>query len=575
MPLFENNAFGVRDLIILQSHINGVDGFQLTQDELDTAGITGDLDDKLNSIADDILLTANAYVIFGDSNDDVLLRAEVNGELNNSSYSGISKDDIVSVEITGSLVTSIGDQTFRDCSNLTSVTIPDSVTSIGTAAFRKCEKMTSITIPDSVESMGDSAFEHCEALTSITLPTNDNFTTIGTDAFAQMYELTEITIPDSVTSIGTNAFLGDSKLDTIYMSDSVRGNLNAAYGSSLIFGDNQSFFGATVKIVNVNANVFFRDSNDDVLHRTEVNGELSDSSYSGISKDDIVSVEITGSNVTSLGQGVFYGCSSLVSITIPDSVTSIDGQAFYGCSSLTGFTIPDSVVEIKASTFEACSKLTNITIHDSITKIGNEAFYQCEALLSVSIPNSVESIGTGAFRDCSLLNSVTIGTSVETIGNSAFNNCAITNITIPDSVKSIGENAFRGCGSLTSISLPNNSEFTTISNNIFRDCSKLITITIPNSVTDVGNYVFNGCSNLATIYMSAATASSIGISFGQQDFRGTSVNIVNVNANVIFRDANDDVLHRTEVNGELSDSSYSFSGISKMILFQLKLQVLL
>lgn len=73
----------------------------------------------------------------------------------------------------------------------------------------------------------------------------------------------------------------------------------------------------------------------------------------------------------------FYHCSSLTSITIPNSVTSIRSSAFEGCSGLTNVTIPNSVISIGGSAFGWCSGLTSITIPNSVTSIGDYAFYGC------------------------------------------------------------------------------------------------------------------------------------------------------------------------------------------------------
>ena len=90
-------------------------------------------------------------------------------------------------------VTSIGNYAFRNCSGLTSITIPNSVTSIGSSAFSGCSKLTSVTIPNSVTSIENQAFSGCSKLTSITIP--NSVTSIGGSAFYGCSGLTSVTIP--------------------------------------------------------------------------------------------------------------------------------------------------------------------------------------------------------------------------------------------------------------------------------------------------------------------------------------------------------------------------------------------
>ena len=377
-------------------------------------------------------------------------------------------------------VTSIGTNAFSYCSDLTSVTIPQSVTSIGYWAFRDCSGLTSVNIPNSVKTIEDGVFFRCSCLTSITIP--NSVTSIESDAFNGCSSLTTVTIPNSVISIGVETFYGCSSLASVTIGNSV------------------------ISI-----------------------GEMAFSECSGLT-----SVNIPNS-VTSIRQWAFLNCSGLTSITIPNSVTTIEAGTFSGCSGLTSITIPNSVTYIGNKAFQGCSGLTSVTIPNSVTSIGEEAFVKTSSLTSVTIPNSVTSIGGGAFYGCSGLTSVNISdiaawcnlvfnnmysnplfyanhlfmngeevkdlvipNSVTSIGNYTFDTCVgLTSVTIPNSVTSIGERAFAFCMGLTSVTIPNS--VTSIGDYAFYVCSGLTSMTIPNSVTSIGKQVFSNCRDLTSI----------------------------------------------------------------------------
>lgn len=288
-------------------------------------------------------------------------------------------------------VTSIGRLAFSDCIYMTSITIPNSVTNIASRAFYYCKGLTSIAIPNSVTSIEEEAFSKCSELTSITIP--NSITIIGNNAFQQCTGLTSVTIPNSVISIGEGAFVRCTGLQKVIVPD----------------------ISAWCKIEFANS-----DSNPlNYAHHLFVDASTE------------ITELVLPSNVTSIGNRAFSGCSRLTSVTIPNNVTNIGLFSFSGCSNLTSIivesgntkydsrencnaiietatntlvagcqstVIPSAVTIIGSGAFSGCSNLSSIIIPDGVTSIGNYAFAVCSNLTYISIPNSVTNIEKGAFN---------------------------------------------------------------------------------------------------------------------------------------------------------------------------------
>jgi hypothetical protein len=236
------------------------------------------------------------------------------------------------------------------------------------------------------------------------------------------------------------------------------------------------------------------------LSDTEIELVGADNGITNLDLNSPITYQGKSYSVTRIGWGAFHNCSSLTSITIPESVTSIGDFAFDGCSSLTSITIPNSVTRIGWGMFGNCSSLTSITIPNSVTSIGNWAFSYCSSLTSITIPNSVTSIGEAAFYGTALYNEKSNWeNSVLYISNCLIE--AKDDISgayiIKEGTRLIANDAFWDCKSLTSITIPNS--VTAIGFGMFQGCSRLRSITIPNSVTSIGKFAFYECSSLKSV----------------------------------------------------------------------------
>ena len=432
-------------------------------------------------------------------------------------------------------VTSIDDWAFSGCSSLASITILNSVTYIGDAAFYSCASLTSITIPNSVTEIGDSAFGGCESLTSVTIP--DSVTSIGGNAFSDCTSLTGITIPESVTSIGGRAFENCTNLTSVTIPGSVAGIGDGAFnGCTSLIAINVAT--GNQNYISVNGVLYNKDKTTVICYPAG----KKDKSYTIIN------------GVTYIGEHAFEYCTSLTSITIPSGVMGIGDWAFLGCSKLTSITIPNGMTCIGYRAFEDCSSLTSITIPDSVVDIGYYAFRGCKSLTAINVAtgnqdyvsvngvlynkdkttiicypaekndknytliDSVMWIGASAFSGCANLKNIMISDGVTSISPYAFEGCiSLTSITMPDSVMLIGDYAFIGCKSLASITICDG--VTSIGRYAFENCTSLKSITIPDSVTEIGDDAFRGCISLT----------AINVATGNQDY--VSVNGVLYNKN--------------------------------------------
>ena len=308
---------------------------------------------------------------------------------------------------------------FKDCTGITSVTLPETITKLNNYAFSGCSALTSFNIPSKVTTIPTDCFWKCVALEYVTIP--NTVTKINSYAFGQCTKLKSVVMSENVTTIPTGCFINCNKMTSINLS----------------------------KIKTINGNAF-----NECASLTEISLDslkTLSGSYQFQECSNLKTV-VLGENLTKLNQGCFDGCSKLENINLENIVT-IGVTAFSGCNALKNLTWSDNLKSIGDQAFSGHKGLVNVVIPNSVETIGNRAFLNCNNLESINIPNHLKAIPAGFIevqdgRGTSKVENIEISTSVKKIGAFAFAANNIRVLKIPNSVDTIYYCTLYSCNSI-------------------------------------------------------------------------------------------------------------------------------
>lgn len=340
-------------------------------------------------------------------------------------------------------------------------------------SYASCEPV--VVLPEKVTKISSKAFDGCDFVTSLTMT---SVKIIESFAFSDCVNLAEIKLCDTIENIGLCVFYNTKWYKNL--------NETLIFGSKLIkYSTSESDYVQSDDIKEIDAFAFSNSTALKSVKLTNLADIMDGVFYNCTSLEKVVLPD----NLKKIGEKVFYNCKSLTDVKLPANLDFIDDSAFAKCTSLVGIDIPESVSLISDAVFEDCTSLKKITLPKVTSKIYHRTFANCTALEEVEIPESVSEIGDHVFADCYSLKSVKLSDDVLHLYKGTFLNCkSLEKIELPKNVLEIYDNTFNGCESLVEIIIPDSVSY--MGEDIFDNCLALTNVVVPDSVEFIGKNEF-------------------------------------------------------------------------------------